>query len=394
MDQGDTIRARERLGGILLLAAAGLALVAANSPLSAPYQALFQARLGAMSLEHWISDGLMAIFFLLVGLEVKREWLVGRLADKSQRRLPLIAAGAGMAVPALVFLLVTGFDPLLARGWAIPAATDIAFALGVLALLGARAPPQLKLLLVTIAIIDDIGAVAIIALFYTDRLDLEAVAAAVIIASSMAALARLGERRLWPFVASAAGLWLAVLASGVHPTIAGVIAALTIPLRGSDAPSPLHRLEHRLHPWVMFAVVPLFGFANAGASIGGPLVELASPLPLAIAGGLFVGKQLGIFGGIAFAVRSGLALRPPGVSWLQLYGMTLLCGIGFTMSLFITALAFPGDQQAVADARLGTLAGSLMAGLAGTLVLRLARPRPGSAQEQAEAERIFAGTGG
>lgn len=393
MSAAATIRARERLAGLLLIGAAVLALLVANSPLAAAYHGLFEAHLGPMSVEQWISDGLMAIFFLLVGLEVKREWLVGRLATNAQRLLPLLAAGAGMAMPALVYLVVTGFDNTLERGWAIPAATDIAFALGVLALLGPRAPPALKLLLVTIAIVDDIGAIAIIALFYTDRLDWVAVAAATIIAGLMALMGRLGGRRLWPYLAAAAGLWLAMLASGIHPTIAGVVAALTVPIgRDGVGGSPLHRLEHRLHPWVMFAVVPLFGFANAGATIAGGWQQVAAPVALAVGAGLFVGKQLGIFGAIVLAVRGGLVRRPPEVSWLQLYGMALLCGIGFTMSLFITALAFPGNLQAIADARLGTLAGSLLAGLAGALVLRFASSSPPSEEELAEAERIFAGT--
>jgi NhaA family Na+:H+ antiporter len=319
---------------------------------------------------------------------VKREWFEGLLASPAARRLPIVAAIAGMAVPALVYLVVVEFHPELVRGWAIPAATDIAFAIGVLALLGSRAPPSLKLLLVSIAIIDDIGAVAIIAVAYTAKLNLLALGAAALITSAMAAMAWLGVRRLWPFLVGFAALWLAMHASGVHATISGVIAALTIPLGRGEAQSPLKTLEHTVHPWVMLGIVPLFGFASAGvALVGGALFD---PLPLAILLGLFVGKQAGVFGAIWLAAHLQLAPRPSGASWPQIYGTALLCGIGFTMSLFIGALAFPDDATRIDAAKVGTLAGSLLAAMGGWAVLRWSRPTRSSKEDREDAEEIFA----
>ena len=377
----------ERNAGLLLIAAAALALLVANSPWAGTYEGVLHARLGPLDVHHWIADGLMAIFFLLVGLEVKREWYDGRLSTPAERRLPMLAAAVGMAAPAIVYLLVTRGDPAFVRGWAIPAATDIAFALGVLALLGPRAPASLKLLLVTIAIIDDVGAVAIIALFYTADLNPVALAASAAIVAAMAAMTMFGVRRLWPFLIGFVLLWLAVHASGIHATIAGVLAALTIPLGKGEPYSPLKRLEHGLHPWVMFGIVPLFGFASAGVAIGG-IDELTGALPLGIALGLFLGKQAGVFGAVWIADRTGLAPKPEAVTWRQLYGAALLCGIGFTMSLFIGALAFT-DQALVDAAKIGTLAGSLAAGLAGFLVLRTATPLPCSDEDREEAREIF-----
>jgi len=381
-------QARERTAGLLLIAAAAAALVAANSPVAPAYHALLEARVGAVSVHGLIADGLMAIFFLLVGLEVKREWFEGQLASPAARRLPIVAAIAGMAIPAFVYLAAVGFDPQLVRGWAIPAATDIAFAIGVLALLGSRAPPSLKLLLVTIAIIDDIGAVAIIAVAYTAKLDLLALAVAALITGAMAAMAWLGVRKLWPFLLGFAALWLAMHASGVHATIAGVVAALTIPLGRGEAHSPLKRLEHAIHPWVMLGVVPLFGFASAGVALGGS--SLAAPLPLAILLGLFLGKQAGVFGAIWLAVRTGLAPKPAGTNWPQIYGTALLCGIGFTMSLFIGALAFPGDTPRIDAAKIGTLAGSFLAAVAGWAVLRWSAPTTSSEGDREDADELFA----
>ena len=294
-----------------------------------------------------------------------------------------------MAVPALIYLAVIGGDPALISGWAIPAATDIAFAVGVLAILGRHAPASIKLLLVTIAIVDDIGAVLIIALFYTADLNIPALAAAVGIAGAMAAMGQFGVRRLWPFMVGFALLWLAMLASGVHPTIAGVLAALTIPLGRGEPHSPLKRLEHTIHPWVMFAVVPLFGFASAGVALTGGIRAIAEPLPLAVLLGLFVGKQLGIFGAIWLAVRSGMAAMPSCTSWRHCYGAAILCGIGFTMSLFIGALAFPGDAARIDAAKLGILAGSALSALAGYFVLRFARPVTDSEDDIGEAREIF-----
>ena len=388
------IQQEERLAGLLLIAAAVLALLAANSPVAHLYDALLSAkfgpampRLGQLSVEYWVVDGLMVVFFLLIGLEVKREWYEGRLATATARRLPMIAATAGMAVPAAVYLLVIGENAELARGWAIPAATDIAFALGVLALIGGRVPPSIKLLLVTIAIVDDVGAVIIIAIFYTASLDPAAMALAAAILAFMAGMNRLGVRRLWPYVAATILLWLAVLASGVHPTIAGVLAALAIPLGREDRASPLKRLEQKIHPLVMFAIVPLFGFVSAGVEIGGANA-LFAPLPLAVAAGLLIGKQLGVFGAVWAADRLGIAPKPPHLRWLHIYGAALLCGIGFTMSLFIGALAFAGPDL-VEAAKIGTLAGSLTSGLIGYAVLMLSKPIPSAPEEFAEADEIF-----
>lgn len=384
-----SLQLRERTAGLLLIASAALALLAANSPLAHAYHALLDAQIGGKSLHFLVSDGLMAVFFLLVGLEVKREYYEGQLASPAARRLPIVAAVAGMAVPALVYLAVVEFDPQLVRGWAIPAATDIAFAIGVLALLGPRAPPSLKLLLVSIAIIDDIGAVAIIAVAYTAKLNLLALSAAALITGGMATIAWLRIRRLWPFLLGFAALWLAMHASGIHATIAGVVAALTIPLGRGEAHSPLKSLEHNIHPWVMLGVVPLFGFVSAGVALGGG--SLVTPLPLGILLGLFLGKQIGVFGAIWLAVRTGLAPKPAGTSWPQIYGTALLCGIGFTMSLFIGALAFPGDAARIDAAKIGTLAGSFLAALAGWAVLRWSRPTISTEEDREDAEEIFAG---
>ena len=388
--------ARERNAGLMLIGAALLALIAANGPLASLYQALLHLeigpdmpRLGQMSLHEWIADGLMAIFFLLVGLEVKREWYQGRLSTPAERRLPIVAAVGGMAVPALIYLGVIGGDPALTSGWAIPAATDIAFAVGVLAILGRHAPASIKLLLVTIAIVDDIGAVLIIALFYTADLNILALATAVGIAGAMAAMGQFGVRRLSPFLIGFALLWVAMLASGVHATIAGVLAALTIPLGAGEHHSPLKRLEHAIHPWVMFAVVPLFGFASAGVALTGGFGAIGAPLPLAVLLGLFVGKQLGIFGAIWLAVRSGLAAMPSCTSWRHCYGAAILCGIGFTMSLFIGALAFPGDEARIDAAKIGILAGSALSALVGYFVLRFAKPVTDSEDDIGEAREIF-----
>jgi len=379
--------ASEAAGGVVLIAAAALAMLAANLPASAhDYHALLHARtgpvlapaLGPMTVHLWINDALMALFFLLVGLEIKRELVDGELSTWERRRLPAIAAATGMAVPALVYLAVTHGHPALHRGWAIPAATDIAFAIGVLALLGSRVPPALKLFLTTVAIVDDMGAVAIIALFYTAHIDLPALAAAAAVFAAMLAAGRLGVRSPWVHLIGFAALWYCVLLSGVHATVAGVIAAIAVPCR-SSAPhrddSPLHRLEHGLHPFVAFAIVPLFGFANAGVPLGeGGGERLVSPLPLGVAAGLFLGKQLGVFASIWAAVRLGIADRPGNAGWMQIYGLAMLCGIGFTMSLFIGGLAF-SDGLPVDEVKIGVLAGSIASALGGYVILRLAGRR-------------------
>lgn len=336
---------------------------------------------GPMTLHLWVNDAVMALFFLLVGLEIKRELVDGRLATWEQRRLPVIAAIAGMAVPAILYLLVARSTPGIARGWAIPAATDIAFAVGVMALLGPRVPAALKLFLTTLAIVDDMGAVAIIALGYTSGLDLMALGGAALVLAMLVALNRAGVTRLAPYLLLALPLWYFVFLSGIHATVAGVLAAMTIPVKPTPgAPeavdSPLHRLEHAIHPWVAFCVVPVFGFVNAGVAVTGvPLSILWAPLPLAVAVGLFVGKQVGVLGAIWLAVRSGLSCRPGGANWMQLWGVAALAGIGFTMSLFIGGLAFAGDAAAIDQVKIGVLAGSLLSALLGAALLRFAPKR-------------------
>jgi NhaA family Na+:H+ antiporter len=397
----------EAAGGMALMGAAALALIVANSPLGHFYHDLLHAptgpvlteKLGPMSAHLWINDLLMAVFFLLVGLEIKRELVDGRLSTWDQRRLPVIAAAVGMVGPALIYLWLTAGDPALVRGWAIPAATDIAFAIGVLALLGSRAPTSLKLFLTTVAIADDMGAVAIIALAYTDSLNSLALGAAAAVLLAMYFLNKSGVLRLWPYLIASAALWYAVLLSGVHATVAGVLAALMIPIirtPGSpDSPeSPLHRLEHAIAPWVAFIIVPVFGFANAGVDLAGiGLDEVFAPLPLGIAAGLFLGKQIGIFGAVWLCVRLGIARKLRGATWLQIYAVAALCGIGFTMSLFIGALAFPGNPELIEEAKIGVLLGSFASAITGFLILRFARPAPDHGEEEAEQDREIAGDG-
>ena len=391
-----SIQSRERLAGLLLIASAIAALLLANGPSAHDYHHLLDLRigpelprLGVPTVHQWVADGLMALFFLLVGLEVKREWFDGRLATAAERRLPIVAAAAGMAAPALVFLVVTGFTADTMRGWAIPSATDIAFAIGVLALLGSRATPSLKLLLVAIAIVDDVGAVIIIALAYTSDLNVAAIGMALAIAGLMAGMNMFGVRRLWPYLAGFGLLWLAMLASGIHATIAGVIAAFTIPLGRNERHSPLKRLEHDIHPWVMFGIMPVFGLASAGVTLEGGLQALLQPLPLGIALGLILGKQLGVFTAVWAVVRLTGSEQPRGTTWLQVYGTAVLCGIGFTMSLFIGELAFPGEPDKIAAAKLGTLAGSFISALLGWSILRFAPPALPEAEDIDEAAEIF-----
>jgi NhaA family Na+:H+ antiporter len=390
----------EAAGGILLIAAALAALMIANGPLGEAYHHLLNdpvgpvlsAKLGPMTPHLWINDGLMAIFFLLVGLEIKREFVDGRLRTWDQRRLPFIAAAAGMAIPAAIYITLIENDPALRNGWAIPAATDIAFAIGVMALLGKRRPTSLKLFLLTVAIVDDMGAVAIIAIAYTAEVNTLALGVAAGLFAAMYMLGKSGIHRLWIYLLLAAALWYAVLLSGVHATIAGVLAAATIPIiRTPGAPdsaqSPLHRLEHALTPLVAFGIVPVFGFANAGVSFSGMTTEqILAPLPLGIAAGLFVGKQVGIFGAVWLCVRFGLARHLRGATWPQIYGVSLLCGIGFTMSLFIGALAFPDSPELIEEAKIGVLLGSFLSALAGYLVLRFAPRAPDCDEEEAEQE--------
>ncbi len=355
--------------GLVLMASAAAALVVANSPIGSAYRQGLQLHLGPLSLLHWINDGLMALFFLFVGLEVKREVVAGDLSTPAARRLPVIAAVAGMVVPALVYLLVIRGDSALTRGWAIASATDIAFAIGVLALVGSRVPPSLKLFLTTVAIVDDIGAVAIIAIAYTAGLDLRALGVAAIVLVLLFLLNRRGVQALWPYVLLALLLWVAVLQSGIHATVAGVLAALFVPLGGrdEDEDNPLAKLEHAMSPWVSYAILPVFGFANAGVALGD--APFWTPLPLAVALGLFLGKQIGVFGAMRGAVGLRLADRPEGAGWMQLYGIALLCGVGFTMSLFIGGLAFISPAL-MAEVKMGVLAGSLLSALGGYALLR------------------------
>lgn len=368
-------------GGLLLMAAAVLALFVANSPLADKYFALLHEPLGGLDVLHWINDGLMALFFLFVGLEIKREFLDGQLSTWANRSLPGFAAAGGVVVPGLLYAAINFGQGETLRGWAIPTATDIAFALGVLSLLGSRVPTSLKVFLATLAIIDDLVAVLVIAVFYTAELNLAALAGAAVATLLLIGLNRLKVMRLAPYLMLGAALWWLVLLSGVHATIAGVVLALTIPLRRSkaapdDMTSPLHRLEHGLSGWVAFLIVPVFGFANAGVSFAGmSAAVLLEPVTLGVALGLFLGKQVGVFGAAALAIKLRLANLPVAASWAQLYGVALLCGIGFTMSLFIGLLAFP-DPALQDEVKVGVLAGSLVSALCGAALLSLAKREP------------------
>jgi NhaA family Na+:H+ antiporter len=363
--------------GLVLMAAAALALLIANSPLGPGYEALLHAHVGPLSLGHWINDGLMAVFFLLVGLEIKREVLDGQLSTWSRRALPGIAAAGGMAVPALVYLAFNSGPT--AQGWAIPAATDIAFALGVISLLGKRVPASLRVFLTALAIIDDLGAVVVIALFYTAGISLPDLAGAAAVVAVLIGMNRLGMRRLTPYLLLGLVLWVLVLRSGIHATLAGVVLAFTIPLQGTpgrpdaERSSPLHRLEHALHLPVGFLIVPIFGLANAGVPFLGLSADaLTAPVTLGVGLGLLVGKVVGVLGFTLLAIRLGLADMPAYAGRLQMAGTALLCGIGFTMSLFITLLAFPSDPLLQAEAKVGILAGSFLSGLLGYALLRVA----------------------
>ena len=377
----------EASGGLILMAAAAAALLIANSPLAPAYFGALTLYLGPLSVLHWINDALMAVFFLLVGLEIKREILDGQLSTWPRRALPGIAALGGMIAPAVIYVAFNWNDPLALRGWAIPAATDIAFALGVLSLLGQRVPVSLKVFLTALAIIDDLGAVAIIAVFYTSELSLVDLGLSAVILGVLTAMGRSGVVRLLPYLALGAVLWIFVLRSGVHATVAGVLLAMTIPLRPAPgrpdmiAASPLHKLEHALQPWVAFLVIPIFGFANAGVSFAGvSLGVIHANLTLGVALGLLLGKLIGVFGFAVLTIRTGLADVPMGAGWWQLLGVSLLCGIGFTMSLFIGMLAFASDPIMQDEVKIGILMGSLAAGLLGWIVLRIAPreiPPPG-----------------
>ncbi|UVJ43005.1 Na+/H+ antiporter NhaA [Pseudomonas sp. LS1212] len=366
----------EAASGLLLIAAAALALIINNSPLSFLYNGLLDtpvvAQVGALKIAKplllWINDGLMALFFLLIGLEVKREIIDGHLSRPAQVILPGAAAIGGMVVPALIYWAMNKDNPPAVAGWAIPMATDIAFALGVLALLGKRVPTSLKLFLMTLAIIDDLGAIIVIALFYSGELSSLSLMLAAACLVALVAMNRLGVVKLGPYMIIGLILWVCVLKSGVHATLAGVTLALCIPLRTRNAePSPLLSLEHALHPWVAFGILPLFAFANAGVSLAGITLEsFTHPVPMGIAVGLVAGKTLGVFGLTWLAVKAGIAALPTSANWGQVLGVSILCGIGFTMSLFVGSLAFqPGVSEYAGMDRMGILTGSIIAALVG-----------------------------
>ena len=370
----------ESASGIILVGAAVLALIISNSPLSSLYDLFLdtpvEIRIGGLHLAKplllWINDGLMAIFFLLIGLEVKREILDGQLSSISQVALPGIAAIGGMAIPALIYIIFNISNASALNGWAIPSATDIAFALGILALLGSRVPLSLKLFLLTLAIIDDLGAIVIIAIFYSGDLSVTSLIFAAVTIAILFAMNLLGVKRIAAYVVVGLILWICVLKSGVHATLAGVILAFAIPLRTKeDEPCPLREMEHSLHPWIAFGIMPIFAFANAGVSLEGmSFGSLFEPIPIGIALGLFLGKQAGVFGFSLAAVKLGLAKLPPDINWRMIYGTSVLCGIGFTMSLFISTLAFDSSiTDDAASARIGILVGSFISAIAGYLIL-------------------------
>ncbi|MBV7264956.1 Na+/H+ antiporter NhaA [Erythrobacter ani] len=368
--------------GILLIIVAAAAMLAANSPFAYEYKQLFYGELPwtpipkLYDLHLWINDGLMAIFFFVVGLEVKREVVCGSLADPAARRLPMVAAAAGMLVPAAVYIAVSGGGEY-SNGWAIPAATDIAFAMGVLGLLGNRVPASLRLFLLTVAIVDDIGAVLVIAIFYTPTIKMVWLLVSAVVFGLMLAMNRMKVGVLWPYILMSVVLWYCVLNTGVHATIAGVLAALTIPLQRPDGNSMLEKLEHGLAPWSAYLVVPVFGFANAGVALGGMGIEaFTDPLPIAIAAGLVIGKQLGIFSIVYLSDKVGFAPRPANATWMEIWGISILCGIGFTMSLFIGGLAFPQQPLFVEEAKIGILTGSAISAILGFIVLRLTTTHP------------------
>ncbi|MGI9277131.1 MAG: Na+/H+ antiporter NhaA [Endozoicomonas sp.] len=371
--------------GVLLLVAAIVAKVAANIPvLSVYYDLLLQTpvriSIGALDIHKplllWINDGLMAVFFLLIGLEVKYEVMKGDLSTPAKVALPGIAAVGGMVVPALIYTAFNYNDPVALKGWAIPAATDIAFAVGILALLGKRVPPTLKVFLLALAIIDDLGAIIIIALFYTSELSVTSIILGSVFVAILALMNRLDVNKLSPYLFVGTLLWICVLKSGVHATLAGVLLALTIPLELRDrrGRSPLKALQHKLHGKVNYVILPIFAFANAGLDLSwAQFATLTNPIPLGILLGLFLGKQLGVFSFCWLAIKTGVAKKPANTNWMHLYGVSILCGIGFTMSLFIGSLAFEGvDTQYLLTDRIGILAGSFLSAVIGYYVLRKA----------------------
>lgn len=376
----------EASGGITLIVASALAILFANSMLAPFYDTLLHTNMGVTFNDRafskpflfWVNDGLMVVFFFLVGLEIKREFMEGELASVRQATLPLIAAVAGIAAPALVFYWINLDTPENMKGWAIPAATDIAFALGLLALLGRRVPISLKVFLTAVAIIDDLAAILIIAFFYTGGIEWTMLSYAALFFIGLVALNRFGNTRVAGYIILGFGLWLFLKMAGIHPTLAGVLTALCIPLNKLDAygHSPAKHLEHLLHPWVAFMILPIFGFSNAGVSFAGMTIDnLLDPLTLGIAAGLFFGKQIGIFSAAWFVIKMKWASLPKHATWVQTYAVCMICGIGFTMSLFIGGLAFT-DPSYAAPVRLGVLAGSLASAIIGFLILRFAPVGP------------------
>jgi NhaA family Na+:H+ antiporter len=365
--------ASEAAGGLILMVAAAIALAVANSPFAGSYHALVETPVAGITLLEVVNDGLMAVFFLLVGMEIKRELVSGELSTWQQRMLPGLAAAGGMLVPALIYAALNFSSAESVRGWAIPSATDIAFSLAVITLLGSRVPVSLKIFLAALAIIDDLGAIVIIALFYSGGVDplmlLFALAAFLV----LIAFNLLNVRSLVPYLLVGALLWYFVLRSGIHATIAGVLLAMTVPVDGNADTSPLLRLQRAIQGWVAYGILPLFGFLNAGVALAGlGPGALAEPVTLGVAFGLFLGKQVGVFTTVALIVRAGLARYPTGATLLQFYGTAILCGIGFTMSLFISLLSFPDQPEHHEMAKLGVLVGSLVSAIVGYLVLRLA----------------------
>ena len=392
---------KETAPGILLFSAAVLALIIENSALNWLYDSLLgtpvEVKVGALEIAKplllWINDGLMALFFFLVGLEIKREVLEGELSSFDKAILPVVAAIGGMALPAVMYAMVTWNDPVALTGWAIPAATDIAFALGILAVLGSRVPVSLKVFLLSVAVIDDLGAIIIIALFYTENLAVTSLILGGIGLAALIALNRSGVRSLTPYLLIGLAIWVCFLKSGVHATLAGVLIALTIPMgkEHADDHSPLHELEHELHPWIAFMVLPVFAFANAGVPLTGLSLEaVMAPIPLGIILGLVIGKQLGVFAATWAAVKLGIAKLPDGVGWREIYGIACLTGIGFTMSLFIGTLAFDTPDQ-LNQVRLGVLIGSLISGVIGFLVLRKSFSAPSTDSSEMAAEPFITG---
>ncbi|GAL05991.1 Na+/H+ antiporter NhaA [Photobacterium aphoticum] len=372
----------ESAGGIILIFAALIAMIIANSPLAELYNNTLHTYVAGLSVSHWINDGLMAVFFLLIGLEVKRELIEGALNTKEKAIFPAIAAIGGMLAPALVYVAFNFADPMAIKGWAIPAATDIAFALGIMALLGSRVPVTLKVFLLALAIIDDLGVIVIIALFYSSDLSTWALAVAFAATTALFIMNAKNVTKLSWYLVVGAILWVSVLKSGVHATLAGVVLGFAIPLSGkdgghSDDESPLKHLEHVLHPYVAFLILPIFAFANAGISLDGVSLDgLTSMLPLGIALGLLVGKPLGIFTFSYLAVKAGLAKMPEGIGFKHVFAVSVLCGIGFTMSIFISSLAFVGAPEDFSTySRLGILLGSTVSAVVGYVLLSRTLPK-------------------